>query len=138
MKLKLLKNSITGEIKKQFNSEYPFLKLEFLVLKRMQAGLRHPIIADDNTRLGNLQPAMKEGGFHVGDSTTVDELERFFKDHMLSVQVFRLSENLWLETTMTDGWTLKKQNSHGKEISEFRYITNSGRNYNNDIISDVG
>jgi hypothetical protein len=126
MKLKLLKNSVTGEIKKQFNSEYPFLKLEFLILRRMQTGGRHPLIADDNTRLGILQPAMKEGGFLVSDSTTVDELERLFKDHLLSVQVFRLSENLWLETTITDSWTLKKQNNHGKEISEFRYSSNPG------------
>jgi hypothetical protein len=31
--------------------------------------------------------------------------------------VFRKSGNLWLETTMTDDWTLQQQNDHGYEIS---------------------
>ena len=48
----------------------------------------------------------------------VEELERILKkDFGLRAQVFRKSGNLWLETTMTDGWTLAQQNYHGKELS---------------------
>ena len=48
----------------------------------------------------------------------VNELEKIFKDRFnLAVQVFRKSGNLWLETTMTDNWTLQQQNNHGGEIS---------------------
>ena len=44
--------------------------------------------------------------------------EKIFKDQFsLAVQVFRRSGNLWLETTMTDNWTLRQQNEHGREIS---------------------
>ena len=54
-----------------------------------------------------------------------NELEKIFKDQFgLAVQVFRKSGNLWLETTMTDNWTLQQQNNHGKEIS-------AGNNKNN-------
>lgn len=48
----------------------------------------------------------------------VSELEKLFKDKFkLAVQVFRKSGNLWLETTMTDNWSLLQQNNHGREIS---------------------
>ena len=48
----------------------------------------------------------------------VNKLENIFKDQFnLAVQVFRKSGNLWLETTMTDNWTLQQQNNHGREIS---------------------
>jgi hypothetical protein len=33
------------------------------------------------------------------------------------VQVSRKSGTLWLETTMTDSWTLGQQNEHGRELS---------------------
>jgi hypothetical protein len=36
----------------------------------------------------------------------------------LSVQVFRKSGKSWLETTFTDGWTLKKQNQEGIDLSQ--------------------
>jgi len=48
----------------------------------------------------------------------VIDLEKMFKNRFnLSAQVFRKSGNLWLETTMTDNWTLLQQNNHGREIS---------------------
>jgi hypothetical protein len=33
------------------------------------------------------------------------------------VQILRKSGKIWLETTMTDHWTLLQQNQHGEEIS---------------------
>lgn len=48
----------------------------------------------------------------------INELEKLvFKKFGLDVQVSRKSGVLWLETTMTDGWTLLKQNEHGREVS---------------------
>jgi len=136
MKIKITNGSIVGVVKKEFSSQYPFLKIEFLISQRLPTGKHHLLIAADNLALSSIQPAMKEGGMVVTDKTTVGELESFFGNHMLNVQVFRRSENLWLETTMTDGWTLEKQNSHGKEISEFKKISNQ-RRYGNDVANDA-
>ena len=124
---------LVGEIKEEFSSQYPFLKLEFLITKRRPAGAQHLVITHDSTKLSSIQPAMKEGGMFVNDMTTVGELESFFHNHLFDVQVFRRSANLWLETTMTDSWTLQKQNNHGKEISEFQNISRQGRNYQNGL-----
>ncbi len=94
------------------------------------------VIAPDNARLNNIQPALKEGGMVVSELTAVGDLECFFRNHLLNVQVFRRSANLWLETTMTDAWTLQKQNNHGKEISEFN-VPVQRRNYENGFATDT-
>ena len=133
MKIKVSRKMSVGEIQEQFNSQYPFLKLEFLMPRRVQASGQHLIMGHNHLKLENIQPAMKEGGMVVNNLTTVGEVESFFHNHLFDVQVFRRSGNLWLETTMTDGWTLEKQNNHGKEISEFRNISSHGRNYQNGL-----
>jgi hypothetical protein len=49
---------------------------------------------------------------------TVTELEKEFNGlYKLHTQVFRRSGNIWLETTITDGWTLKEQNNQGEMIT---------------------
>jgi hypothetical protein len=48
---------------------------------------------------------------------TVEELEKsFLVKFGLNVQVFRKSGKSWLETTITDKWTLEKQNTQGEEL----------------------
>jgi hypothetical protein len=64
------------------------------------------------------QPIKIEGDLVFSESTKVRELENDLREGFhLNAQVFRRSGNIWLETTMTDKWTLKQQNEHGKEIS---------------------
>ena len=137
MKLNVTKNTTAGEINRQFRSAYPFLKLEFLIMPDVQSVSKHPVIATDNTRLGSIRPTMKEGAIVINDNTTVGELEMFFRNHMLDVQVFRQSSNLWLETTMTDKWSLEKQNSHGKEISEFKLNTTPDSDLDYNLANDT-
>lgn len=136
MIIKVSKKSLVGQIKRQFNSEYPFLKIEFIISPHVTTG-RHPVIAADETRLENIQPIMKEGAIVMNQTITVSELGSFFHNHSLDVQVFRRSDNLWLETTITDAWTLEKQNTHGREISEFKHASNAARNYNRGIAGDA-
>jgi hypothetical protein len=59
-----------------------------------------------------------EGELEFTEQTRVNELEgRFQDDFGLSVQVFRKSGKLWLETTATDNWTLAEQNNQGEELN---------------------
>ena len=60
-----------------------------------------------------------DGEVELHDAMTVGELENaFFTQFGLSVQLSRRSGNLWLETIMTNSWTLKQQNEHGRELTE--------------------
>lgn len=119
MKLDIFKKTTVGKIKRQFAAVYPFLKLEFFYDKHNKQVSTFDSIANDNTRLEKVQPLMREGCIAINDTMKVMDLEEKFKaDHLLLVQVFRRSGNIWLETTMTDNWTLLQQNTHGKEITE--------------------
>ena len=51
---------------------------------------------------------------------TVGDLEQRFQDvYGLSVQVFRKSGKVWLETTVTDNWTLDEQNDKEQSLSNY-------------------
>ena len=54
----------------------------------------------------------------VTQNETVSTLENeLWKNFGLSAQVFRKSGNLWIETSLTDSWTLEQQNREGFEMS---------------------
>lgn len=116
MKLSILKNKTICEIQKEFNNQYPFLKLEFYKpgidgLIPLKKHLGHSIMLE-SAGLKNT------GELGIENEMTVAELEKSFLNRFgLNVQVSRKSGILWLETTMTDKWSLEKQNEHGREIS---------------------
>lgn len=108
------------EVQKEFSNTFPFLKIEFF---------RNGSIRKDRYPLEKLiSPGMnikdawsqkkQEGNLQITGDMTVLQLEKELMDRFcLSGQVFRRSGNLWLETTLTDHWTLDQQNDHGREIS---------------------
>ena len=119
MKLIINSDRFIREVQHDFNVAFPFLKIEFFAngngghqsstaKKRVAAGIKvHEASKVNNNGILDLQ-----------DSMTVAELEKKLKQEFgLAIQVFRKSGNIWLETTMTDNWTLRQQNEHGKEIS---------------------
>ena len=94
-----------GEIQTEFSSSYPFLRIEFDQKKSRRSSQQR----DEKT---------PDAAIEITGSTTVEELQKsIWKLFGLAAQVFRRSGNVWLETTMTDHWTLEQQNQHGKEIS---------------------
>jgi hypothetical protein len=104
-----------SEIKKVFNNQFPFLKIEFFKKKHksLQGSLKKELIVDDFNIL-NIQNVIE-----FKDDMLVSELENLFEEKFkLSVQVFRKSGKSWLETTFTDGWSLKKQNQEGLDLSQ--------------------
>ena len=107
-----------NEVQQDFNHHYPFLKIEFYKNNdgsSRSAKRQHLLNSMPIVRAGLL----KNGDIELNDAMTVGQLEKIFRTEFgLSAQVSRKSGALWLETTMTDGWTLKQQNDHGKELSE--------------------
>ena len=120
MKMPIYGERLITDVQKQFTGAYPFLKIEFF--KR------------DNT-LKSLEPKQKqiahnlmlkeawgrkktEGDLIIEDILTVSELENTLMDRFgLTAQIFRRSGNIWLQTSVTDRWTLKQQNDMGREIT---------------------
>ena len=59
----------------------------------------------------------------INDDVTVEELENKFASIGLIAEVLRRSGNVWIETSLTNNWTLQQQNMEGEEIS--RHFTAS-------------
>lgn len=114
--IKIDKPVKVSEIKKAFNSEFPYLKIEFFKKKHkaLQGSLKKDVITDDFV-------ISAPSGAHdiiISEDMLVSEFEKQFADKLkLSAQVFRKSGRSWLETTFTDSWTLRKQNEEGLELS---------------------
>lgn len=101
-----------GEIRSEFNAMFPFLRL----------GFYKPNEAPNGKQLSDsfmLKPVLKnKDQILIDASMSVSELENMLSENFgIEAQVFRKSGKLWLETTMTDNWSLAKQNEHGREIS---------------------
>jgi len=108
-----------NEVQSAFNKAYPFLKLEFFTknnFKKNDPSARKSIPA--RKKLGDYTTSPFKTTIEINEEMTVAELEKILKELLLiDVQVYRRSENLWLQTTITDKWSLKKQNEHGMETS---------------------
>lgn len=107
------------QIQQEFQKNFPFLKLEFYSTFHKQGeGSNKKSKLNENLTFEEISKAGKENTISINDSMKVSELEKAFKDTFgLSVQVFRKSNNLWLQTTITDGWTLSKQNKNAIEMN---------------------
>ena len=106
-------------IQKEFSEVFPYLKLQFFSKPHTKGGaspkelMKHPA-----KPLGECRTIHNSGIITITPQMTVANLEQNFNDvYGLSVQVFRKSGNAWLETTVTDNWSLEKQNIQGEELS---------------------
>ena len=119
MHLRIAPNRLISDLQKDFNNAFPFLKIEFFQNRKSQLpAFTFRQILPHNKPIVEGQVAITDGDIEVTPEMKVKDLEKIFKDQFsLLVQIFRRSGNLWLETTMTDNWTLRQQNEHGREIS---------------------
>jgi len=117
MTIEIRKNKTVADVQDNFSEFYPFLKVDFYKKSsgRLGSAVKQKLI---KTTLLNNAGNGREGVMEIADSMTVGQLEKSFNDRFgMIVQVSRKSGTLWLETTMTDSWTLRQQNEHGRELS---------------------
>ena len=112
-------------IQNDFNDMFPYLRLEFFS-KPHEAGGPSPkkLMKHPSKTLGECRTIHKSGVISITPRMTVCKLEQNFREvYGLAVQVFRRSGKAWLETTVTDGWTLEEQNSQGEDLSKTQTVT---------------
>jgi hypothetical protein len=107
-------------IQREFNEAFPYLKLEFFSKPHKQGFASAKILLKNNSlTLGECRNIHNSGTIIIEPFMTVVDLEQRFGDvYGLGVQVFRKSGKVWLETTVTDGWTLEEQNRQGEDLSK--------------------
>lgn len=122
-----MKITISDEIKistiqEKFNRFFPYLKLEFFSKSHETGtGTAKKFIQENSKTLKQCQTkqSINNSRITIIPNMTVTNLEQLFHDlYGLEVQVFRKSGKTWLETTVTDGWTLEEQNRQGEDLSK--------------------
>ena len=119
MKISISDNKKIQFIQKEFNEMFPFLKIEFFTKPHRTGGTspRKQMKNPDST-LKQCRSVHGSGNITITPAMTVAELEQnFYSLFGLSTQIFRKSGKVWLETTVTDSWTLKEQNEEGQALS---------------------
>jgi|SRR6218665_2928600 len=117
VKLYISPSEYIYELQHEFNHAFPFLRLDFFRIHRIEAAADAMKVV---TKTSLLRAAgVKAGGYiEINEHTTVAELVAELKENYgLIAQVVRQSGTMWLETTMTEDWTLIRQNEHGRELS---------------------
>ena len=110
------------ELQLQFNTEFPYLKLEFFDIPPTFDGLPKSHMYPNHKALANCRKMHNEGSIQITGDDTVQKLEEtLWNKFGLSTEVFRKSGNLWIETTLSDSWTLKRQNDEGRIFSTAKY-----------------
>lgn len=106
-------------IQQEFNAFFPFLKIEFFTRAHQRGKASEAkYILSPGRRLEEFVGRAVKTERDLRSDMTVFQLEKMFEDEFgLHIQVFRKSGRIWLETTVTDDWTLELQNEQGKELS---------------------
>jgi hypothetical protein len=104
------------EVEKEFNTMYPFLRIQLATSGSEKQGIAGYQGAD-NEALRSMARSLLLNDLQVNDTMKVRDLETGLKDTLATiVQIFRKSGNFWIETKMTRDWTLKQQNDYGREL----------------------
>lgn len=121
MKITINDNRKIFAVQEAFTKSFPYLKLEFFAKPHKPGGASSKkLIKHHDKTLGDCRTIHKTGTINITANMTVGELEQHFADVFgLGVQVFRKSGKLWLETTVTDNWTLERQNKEGESLSNY-------------------
>ena len=100
-------------VQNEFHENFPYLKIEFF-----QSTTKGKNRISGNQLFSIFGANGHSNQITITPAITVAELgDKFLTYYNLSAQVFRQSGKAWLETTLTDSWTLEEQNEQGKALS---------------------
>ncbi len=101
-----------SQIQEKFSQRYPYLKIEFFSQPHdIHRGSRKEHMINKDALIKDCRKKHNHGNLEIHPYNSVAHLEKNFEDIFgLYVQVFRKSGMVWIETTITDDWTLEKQN----------------------------
>lgn len=119
MEIQISDARTVSDVQRDFNNEFPFLKIEFFDIPHNRgASSPKSRMYNNERKLAYCRKVHNEGNLDIKGSRTVAELEKeLWEIYGLSAQIFRKSGKLWIETSLTDSWTLQKQNAEGLEWS---------------------
>ncbi|HVX50228.1 MAG TPA: hypothetical protein VHB48_08715 [Chitinophagaceae bacterium] len=117
MELEIEAQKKIEEVQREFNTAFPYLRVEFISFSRQGNGAGRFVLPA--LRINDFKKNIRHCIIKYPATITVGEFENMFARTIgLPVKILRKSGNLWIETTMTRRWTLERQNTHGRDLSE--------------------
>ncbi len=121
MNLEISDDQTVGQVQGQFHQAYPFLKIDFFE-KDLQVYARErqakPVLDINRFMREFRSKTQLASSISVNNEMKVKEIENAIDlVYGLKAQVFRRSGNVWLETTVTNNWSLEEQNRQGEIIT---------------------
>lgn len=120
--MKINRNMTVSELNEQFHGQFPHLKIAFFQSKhdKFQGSFDVELVPDD-TSLEMLNSELREGSFSINEEMSVADFEaKLESEHGLHIQVYRKSGSQWLQTTVTDNWSLHKQEDKAEEQESYK------------------
>lgn len=107
-------------IQEEFNAAYPYLRLGFCSKPKCVTGASfYNLMENKNKTLGEIRRTNSLRGIIILPTMSVADLERGFKEvYGLNVLLYRKSGKAWLETSVTDSWSIEEQNMQGEALSK--------------------
>ncbi len=122
MEIKIEAGKTFGKVQEEFTQTFPYLKIDFVSTGIHSEELCLTKKNRHNKENGHNKVADKISYIILTDNTTVKEMMYHFKELFnLSVKVQRKSDGQWVETMLTENWTLTKQNLEGKNLADFDF-----------------
>lgn len=110
MMLQIAKGKQVKFVQAAFSKVYPYLKIELL---KQRAGKEELMRAEEITSNSNTV------WVDINKQQTVANVEREFLDKTsLRIKMYRKFCNVWVETLLTEDWTLEQQNNEGELLSK--------------------
>jgi len=119
MKLHIDDNKTIEEIQTEFINVFKYIKIEFFSKAHKSGeGSAKEYLLEHTKKLGEIRTKHTEGDIIITPTMLVSEVETIFEDSFgIHAQIFRKQNNVWLETTNSDSWTLAKQIETGEFMS---------------------
>lgn len=108
--LSIFEGQTIGAVQKIFSERYPYLRIDFFRNLELN-GIR--ITKKLENAYSLFQLPQSEISL-LGDRTVKSLKDDIRKATGLMAKIFRRSGNVWIETSLTDDWTLERQNEEGK------------------------
>jgi len=121
----IARQRLIKEVQDEFTRTYPFLKIDFSKGKDLGRLSRSGTLSDTPSPVSDEDEVVRDVAqkllwqeLGLCDEMKINEVEVLLQYQFgLPAQVLRKSGKLWLETSMTQHWTLRQQNEHGYEIN---------------------
>lgn len=120
MHIEINDNTSLMEIRDVFNNYYPYLQINFYrkAHKKYEASPEKDLI-DPHQTVGQLKKTHVSGLFEMTPKYKVSDVEKEFMVRFgLSVQILRMDQDKWVQTTGTDDFTLREMNELSRNSSD--------------------